>query len=151
MVSEGCDAGLIGHPLSDPRGALVMKEIIKALEAAEGPDRSIDGMIAHAVNLHLPDDPEGWPLRYTESIDAALKLVPDGHGWALNYASMASIIRLGPNGVVDSEIVSSWPDNQLEAEQRVTPAIALCIAALKARSQIESLPANDSAETRLEI
>jgi len=71
---------------------------------------------------------------YTSSIDAAMTLVPEKHGWALNYASMASVIRLGPNGAIDGEIVSSWPDDQREAELPVSPAIALCIASLRARA-----------------
>ena len=104
-----------------------MKEIIEALEAAVGPDRSIDGMIAHAVNLHMPDDPEGWPLRYTESIDAAMTLVPEGwnrrasetdkHWW---WAEL----REGYE--------TSY--NRVEIGQSPSLPVSICIAALKARS-----------------
>ncbi len=119
-----------------------MKEIIEALEAAVGPDRSIDGMIAHAVNLHMPDDPEGWPLRYTESIDAAMTLVPEG--MEKDFTDLYGVARVSVG-------INAEPGPFYGTHEGGSLAIALCIAALRARSQIESLPANDSEETRLEI
>jgi hypothetical protein len=69
---------------------------------------------------------------YTGSIDKALTLVPEGCVWALNFASMATIMKPGPNGVLDGRIVGQWPHDQSEAEQTTTPALALCAAALRA-------------------
>ena len=69
---------------------------------------------------------------YTSSIDAALTLVPEGCVWALNFASMASIMRPGKSGVLDGEIIGQWPRDNSEADKPVSPAIALCIANLRA-------------------
>lgn len=117
-----------------------LADLIARLEKATGPDAGLDLMIAEAVGLKPSFGATGsvgggW-LPYTTSIDAALTLVPEECVWALNFASMATIMRVGPNGVIDGEIIGQWPSDQNEAEQPVKPAIALCIASLKARAAL---------------
>lgn len=51
-------------------------DLIHRLEAAAGPDRRIDVDIWEWLDVPMPDD--GWPPRYTASIDVALTLVPNG-------------------------------------------------------------------------
>ena len=127
-----------------------LRELIARLEAATGPDRELDWLIADAVGL-VPkhsiraigwdydwyrnsdkewalwkaNDSEGrnnslWePARYTSSIDAALTLVPEGCSVHLHIMPR----EIGHKAVVGI-------GNEGESK---TPALALCIAALKAR------------------
>ena len=118
---------------------MTIEELIAALERAEGPSRELELRIARDVldseplghAAGLPDDlllfqPEygPWP-HYTASIDAALWLVPKGVGWG---------VKKQQNGEF------AWCDGDIARAGNVavrggaTPAIALCIAALKARA-----------------
>lgn len=101
-----------------------MTDLIERLEKATGPDREIDHDIRKTV--------EGWhentrltqvPL-YTTSIDAALTLVPEGVHWQLRTSE------------VPGWFTSCWGDFGVTWAQysAASPAIALCIAALKARA-----------------
>lgn len=85
-----------------------MKDLIERLEAATGPDQELD----HAIGMAV-----GFGGDFTSSIDAALTLVPEGYGWNLqgNTNSFYAVVRGYKNKVSP------------------TPAIALCIAALRAR------------------
>lgn len=92
-----------------------------------------------------PGGSDPWernPPAYTASLDAALTLVPDGYLWDVSLA------RYYHNGVEDWNAeggrlfyaASVRPDrgviniNELyEWDQSPTPALALCIASLKAR------------------
>lgn len=137
-----------------------LSALIVALEGATGPSRELDIEIARAMGdqdvLRIYADPEitvrtanavglHWECpgcvgnvfveRYTSSIDAALTLVPPdmfvgmrrfSDGW---YATVAV--------KSDLEDKSVWRGNQKPA------AIALCIAALKAR-QASSTPSDQS-------
>lgn len=66
--------------------------------------------------------------RYTTSLDAAVSLVPEGWGvkaeWNMGYGTAVTVGHVGPNKLYDR------PDHWATA---ATPALALCIAALKAR------------------
>lgn len=131
-----------------------MKSLIAKLEAATGADQELD------VRLHMALNPdaailfgagtanaiwgcyrdvviEDWPSfsdlarivrapRYTSSIDAALTLVQEGFAWTLST-----------HGVTDFEFFASvcFPDEESDGTPTVHPcaAIALCIAALRAR------------------
>lgn len=82
---------------------------------------------------------EFWANDPTISIDAALTLVPDGAGWWIQ--------RYQPNGKSEAQILlnkrEGWGNQKSNytSEERsyaTTPAIALCIAALKAREAQES-------------
>ena len=99
---------------------MTREKLIAWLEAATRQDRAIDG----AVHDMMPKPKVVEPLRYTSSIDAALTLVPAG--WHVSHAywgaSRAHFNLTKEMGVF--------------AEGRApTPALALCIAALKAGAQ----------------
>lgn len=122
-----------------------MKDLIAALESASGPDRQLDFEIGLQMGItkdlgtgkwiRLDDDNrirtvEGGLPHYTASIDAALTLVPDGWPFKLitdfgsprlkNYRAQITTPRFR-----ESEIWSGG--------NNASPAIALTIAALKAR------------------
>lgn len=116
--------------------------LIERLEAATGPDRELDAEIyCEARGLVFEDE---CPVRssgkrvidfrpvshYTASIDAALTLVPEGLSWTcgknLHHGYFAvSLNTLNERGAPESV---AWADADY-------PAIALCIAALKARQE----------------
>lgn len=123
--------------------------LIEALERAEGPDRELDAEIAEALE---PDQSlaakvrraSRWPVRddclkalpkkppadtphYTRSLDAAMTLVPAQLGIMWDVAKY-------PGGEAAAYV------GQKDAPVRsfviaATPAIAFCIAALKAREK----------------
>lgn len=116
-----------------------MLELIERLEKATEPALELDGLIAEAIEpnrfkeLDRRKDPN-WDYfcaifaipRYTASIDAALTLVPHGCDWEFGSAKLVA------NGcwhwakviAIHAEHVGKGP---------TTPALVLCIAALKAR------------------
>ena len=126
--------------------------LIAKLEAATGPDRNIDAEIWWRMNRKsaetvywnaasgLPRDlgdkiPSGlgwvavtcYAEPYTKSIDAAATLAPEGHDWALhvdNGKAIAGCMPASEDGCDCSDSLGA------------TPAIALTIAALKARASI---------------
>ena len=63
--------------------------------------------------------------RYTTSLDAALSLVPEGFGWAIDASPFGSPI-IAMVGEVANEIL-------IEAKC-ATPSLALCLASLRARA-----------------
>jgi len=125
-----------------------MDELIAALERAEGPDRALDKAIfALAYPDKVPakvvtsgygwrEDNSGWwletgedarsprqtiyPPRFTASIDAALTLAPEGFDWEIARTNGGLTIhaKCGSHDMAFGN----------------TPAIALCIASLKASS-----------------
>ena len=110
-------------------------------EAATGPDRELDAATSAILRLGAG---YGWALNYphwfagrdgrvhlavhgpnfqapayTASLDAAMTLVPEDREWVIaNYRSPKTVVRVGAF-------------NQASA---VTPALALCAAALRARA-----------------
>lgn len=94
---------------------MTLPELIAALERAEGPSRALDD----AIEMLRPDHMREHHRRYTASIDAALSLVPEGHEWVLDSQGLAAIL---------------FANRASHAAHAKTPAIALCIAALKARA-----------------
>lgn len=123
---------------------MTLTELIAALEAADGPSRELDAQIALAHGWDVvpirekgghtwdrwyrPYMGKRYPVRlpnYTSSIDAALTLVPEGYGLVIDVAgeyASASIYEL-----------RSTRAGPFVKPARRTPALALCIAALKAR------------------
>jgi len=93
---------------------MTLAELIAALERAEGPSRELDD------EIDLMALETGWRQErmiygspnYTASLDAALTLVPEGAGFAL----MGRAAKVGR-----------------ETSKGATTAIALCIAAIRAR------------------
>lgn len=74
----------------------------------------------------------GYPLRrYSQSLDAALTLVPEGwsHLMAWNARGCVCDVHSRPLGDFDG----TWPAHARAA----TPALALCAAALKARAETD--------------
>ena len=131
-------------------------ELIEALETATGPSRELDARITvccrvpfHGAEPRLFDNFPVWrvvkhasegcrvecvhdngissgvwkPQHWTGSLDAALRLVPDGRLW-----SVGTII----NGSGYCAVLS----NDGQSHRGATPAIAICIAAMKARKAL---------------
>lgn len=102
-----------------------MGTILERLERATVPLRNLD------AELHYEFHPGpavydascrvmSYVPAYTESIDAALTLVPEGSAWTLmRHDNALYYAECGPD---------SWQSNA------PTPALAICIAALKARA-----------------
>lgn len=67
--------------------------------------------------------------RYTTSLDAAVSLVPEGMDWFVKHYASAG----GKYGAVvtSPELARRWGD--YSCDDVATPALALCIASLKAR------------------
>ena len=108
--------------------------LIAKLEAAEGPSRELDNEIyTHVLKTHvikpgerpLTSDREYTP-QYTFSLDAAVSLVPEGEQYCLGCLSDT---RVPVRGV---SRYHAWVGAQ-KTIYAPTPALALCIAALKAR------------------
>tara|TARA_R110000772_G_scaffold161203_1_gene272353 strand:- start:157 stop:522 length:366 start_codon:yes stop_codon:yes gene_type:complete len=120
-----------------------MNDLIKKLEAAEVGSRELDfhTHYAHKGDLKFYRDyikrwgkdasskaASHWGIpHYTTSLDAALTLVPEGwEEWEVNLKS---------NGLCYAKI--SMENNVVYiSEQAPTRALALCIAAIKARDDV---------------
>lgn len=124
-----------------------MKDLIERLEAATGPAHDLDGEIALALGWtyqKMKGDQRAYfrrpgetayynrsePPRYTSSIDAALTLVPKGHWWTIE-ADAAWVRWLTANDVDTAQAHFNHRDGS-------STALALCIAALKARCLVPS-------------
>lgn len=109
-------------------------ELITELEKATGPDRKLDEAIYCTILSGVPvtalsgviytTDLEYCPP-YTASLDAALTLVPNDASWSLEPDS-AWIRWMGKDDVDEAQ-------GHLFQRGGKCTAIALCIAALKAR------------------
>lgn len=94
-------------------------DLIARLEKLSGPDRELDALIWLRIPKIVTNDPVP---AYTASIDAALTLVEEGSTWDLCFDEFM-LACVGPGDT---------------ASRGATPAIALCIAALKARALPDS-------------
>lgn len=123
-----------------------MNDLIERLKKATGPDRELDALIEQTLPGVLPHPDKrmtvGYVISgdshpryghagqaylaapYTRSLDAAITLVPKDRGWMLAQYE---------NGACWAEVGDDWQF------QGATPAIALCIAALKARQERRAL------------
>ena len=131
---------------------MTLSELIAKLEAAEGPTLVLDGMIAATLlgDEFVQWDGAGAVIRYgsgvykgsighisyheipsrTGSLDAALSLVPGYHKW-----------------IVGSSYAAVWPEDSRLADAphiytHGRPALALCIACLKAIQHMETVNAD---------
>ena len=105
--------------------------LVERVEQAAGPDRDIDFAVAAAVGW--PDSPHSHQhaRRYTEHLDAAVSLVPEGHGWHIqNNPSVGACWA----AVSSTRHALPWGCGMRRA---ATPALALCAAALRARMESE--------------
>lgn len=120
-----------------------LTELIQKLEAAKEGSRELDELIHEAAGSPGADDPQyaafesgdDFPRNYTTSLDAALTLVPDG--W--NYQLLKTGGVLLSSGLPYSASIKAssqygWVDPPYPFDgYSETQALALCIAALKAR------------------
>lgn len=120
---------------------MTREELIAKLEAATEGSRELDYMIRDYLWPGIPGDAvlprdfgfvrgvrdEGYAEEYTTSLDAALTLVPEGEGF---------ILEMIPPNKPSVEILSvaKGYHHAHYLSHGATPALCLCIAALKART-----------------
>lgn len=108
-----------------------MTDLITRLQAAEGPSRELDTEICEAIGFVLGQLGHAPP--FTTSIDAALTLVPEGWHWAI-YTEKGICGGKGARvNVGGPERTRRGWSKDLHEVYAATPALALCIAALRAR------------------
>lgn len=113
---------------------MTAKTLIERLEGAEGPSRELDAEIEALFTDERGNRPLKFffnqvqsghrrPPRFSSSIDAALTLVPEGWEWRLDNDTSGECApyRFGMGQNMDCEAA--------------TPALAICIASLRARGQ----------------
>lgn len=100
-------------------------DLIEKLKAS-GPSREIDELIHETV----PEPKVIVAPRYSESIDAALTLVPDNVWLEIKTAGVTS----GPNERLYPVVEYGANDADHTVQAKTIP-LALCIAALEARRQ----------------
>jgi hypothetical protein len=124
---------------------MTREELIEALEGADGPSKSLDSAI-HAEMRREGWTPKEWARtvaeldnpsivnvpRYTSSLDAALSLVPEGWGWSLDWTQRPLYQDCGRADLYAPG--SGIKPHDVSDVYGATPAIALCLAALKART-----------------
>ena len=118
-----------------------LSALLAKLEAATGPSREYDAEIARAVGWHLRDGmyglewiaPEGRMRglpHFTESLDCAMTLVPEGCYWHVAAGKTRDSEPL--YGAMIQE--AAFDGAELgAAENDVGPALALVIASIRAR------------------
>jgi hypothetical protein len=97
-----------------------MKELIERLERATDGSHALDHAIAKRFYAAAAVDQDVFPA-YTSSLDTAMTLVPPGLDWAVHQTADGVFATVLTPDAVEHEGVSD------------KPALALCIAALKAR------------------
>lgn len=100
-----------------------MNSLIKKLEQAEAGSRELDWLIHKHIGVDKRPMWASFWLHYTTSFDAALTLVPEGRGIMLRTNTSS------PQAIVYCPVGTRLGNHYGEAS---TPALALCIAALKA-------------------
>lgn len=113
-----------------------MKDLIERLEKASEGNRLLDAEIGRLIASEHDDRTR--PL-WTTSLDAALTLVPEGWGGRIYLSGAVSLWSDGPDlGAVCRALAKN--ETPREPTKKVvgssdcgSPALALCIAALKAR------------------
>lgn len=118
-----------------------MAEVMGRLEQASEGSRELDEAIWELLGAYEPGAGTSLCRPYTTSIDAALALVPEGWDWQLGLGAYGSSESKCGAGPVWAFVM---PQN-IEQRRRIggpdgdilwgasTPALALCIAALRAR------------------
>jgi hypothetical protein len=126
---------------------MTREELIAALETATGPDRLSDAAIARSQGWVERERVygSGWETptgrfvswhelpRYTANIDAALALVPARCDWVVRSGMTDHPTDTRPYAHVMFGNVNRDRSRSLGEAHAATPALALCIAALKAQ------------------
>lgn len=101
-----------------------MINIFAFLDDLLEPSRSVDVMIWCALPSDGGDRSDIWYTpKFTASLDAAASLIPEGFDWILE--------RTNDGLTIGARVGHNDPDR---TSWGATPAIALCIAALRARA-----------------
>lgn len=116
-------------------------ELIARLEKATGPDHELDELIGEVVLGMTRCTINGCGVvhdadNYTVNIDAALTLVPEGFYWDVSFG-VTTDSGHGPfwaECYSFDKCVGFWGPEPATFGA-LTPALALCIAALKARTE----------------
>jgi len=127
------------------------RDLIRRLESAKEGSRELD--------IEIWDNVEAWPVSpdnsewriipsgnntclastvappYTTSIDAALTLVPEGYSYSLGAPDWSSTDNDGPPSSPAWANLFKGRSGGWNTANGVTPALALCIASLKAREK----------------
>lgn len=106
-----------------------MDDLIARLEKATGPDRDLD----HAIDTALLGEWTYYAPEYTASIDAALTLVPNGYRWLVRKHDGSKTWAGGKGAKSFANVYADEHESPMYEAWTQTPALALCIAALKAR------------------
>jgi hypothetical protein len=125
-------------------------DLIARLEAATEGSHELDGRVYCGVNglvfrsvssrgFHFEPDAHGThthvtPTPFTRSIDAALTLVPEGWYWSINTSATADAAAASCFFASVRGRAAKGRDPEGFCRHGATPALALCVAALKARS-----------------
>lgn len=124
-----------------PQSSDNSSELAERCEAATGPDRGLDALIARSLGIGpvglttitFPRDPATERYeRYTASLDAAMALRPDGH----TLANMSEEDTHDPLRKCAAEYRRCFKTSYDKAfpVRAATLPLALCAAALKARA-----------------
>jgi hypothetical protein len=104
-------------------------QLAERCEKAVGADRELDLDITEALGLAGRSALSLVP--FTASLDAAMKLVPEGWDWGAYFSP--ENIGIYPRAVGAAKCQGPH-DGQFVMAQSATPALALCAAALRARA-----------------
>lgn len=105
------------------------EQLIERLQGLDGPDREVDLLIMRWVQ-NIGGDPRN-ALHYTASIDAALTLVPDG--WKLRQMNLSAPCADDRKWWLN--LYGGKMGEDTFTGSGATPAIAIVIAALRARGE----------------
>jgi len=114
LISKAEDATEPSRDL-DAEIALVLGWTFMKMKGDKYPYFRKPGVTNYRVRSELP--------LFTKSIDAALTLLPKGHWWA--------IVMRGNEDGFDASVIP--PDTEMTWHRGANAALAICIAALKAR------------------
>lgn len=119
---------------------MTIADLIKRLEEATEGSRELDSLIGRAV---VPDMQEKYEIHkdsplavflvpgvlpYTSSLDAALTLVSEGWFWWVGHLDQTD------RRFVATTSEHAYADSPAHRGFATTPAVSICIAALKARA-----------------
>jgi len=139
---------------------LSLADLIARLETATGEDRYLDANCAVVFDptRQLIDKISGetsergyvydpiigaFPVScYTREIDAAKRLIPDGLYWMVGFGKRSENEPLGGAATFKPQ-----QDDPFTLGEHSEPAIALCIAALKARETLAKAEGHGSPDT----